>query len=147
MSDSRADIEGSTAEPSGDTSSPRRTPRWRRILVSLLVIVGCVLAPLSVLSVWIRNTMLDTDQYVETVGPLIDNPDVQSALATRITNAVVEGSGAAMIFAGSTATKAVWHKEDRNATMSFTSKSGKAITLKPGHIWLEAVPRGGSISS
>src|SRR5688572_28535181 len=37
--------------------------------------------------------MLDTDQYVETVGPLIDNRDVQDALATRITNALVEGSG------------------------------------------------------
>src|SRR6185436_18838538 len=43
--------------------------------------------------VWIRNTMLDTDQYVSTVGPLIDNSDIQQALANRITTAVVEGSG------------------------------------------------------
>jgi hypothetical protein len=58
---------------------------------------------------------------------------------------VVEGSGRAVIFSGGAATEASWHKKDRNATMSFTSKSGKAITLKPGHIWLEAVPRGGSV--
>jgi hypothetical protein len=76
-----------------ESRTPRRLPRWRRILVSLLVIIGCVLAPLSVLGVWIRNTMLDTDQYVSTVGPLIDNSDVQQALANRITTAVVEGSG------------------------------------------------------
>jgi hypothetical protein len=76
-----------------ESRTSRRLPRWRRILVSLLVIIGCVLAPLSVLGVWIRNTMLDTDQYVSTVGPLIDNSDVQHALANRITRAVVEGSG------------------------------------------------------
>jgi hypothetical protein len=93
MSESRTDDEGSTAEQAEEVSKPRRNRGWRRIVVSLLVIIGCVLAPLSVLGVWVRNTMLDTDQYVETVGPLIDNPDVQDALATRITTAVVEGSG------------------------------------------------------
>ena len=93
MSETRTDVVGVTADPAGDSPKARRIPRWRRILVSLLVIVGCVLAPLSVLGVWIRNTMLDTDQYVETIGPLIDDPDVQQALANRITNAVVEGSG------------------------------------------------------
>ena len=93
MSDTPADVVDAVTDPARDTSKPHRTPRWRRMLVSLLVIIGCVLAPLSVLGVWIRNTMLDTDQYVATVGPLIDNSDVQQALANRITTAVVEGSG------------------------------------------------------
>jgi hypothetical protein len=85
----------STAAPAPATAEPsvaKRTPRWRRILVALLVIVGCVLAPLSVMGVWMKNTLLDTDQYVSTVGPLVDNPDVQQALATRITNALVQGT-------------------------------------------------------
>ncbi|HUS20549.1 MAG TPA: DUF3048 domain-containing protein [Aeromicrobium sp.] len=77
----------------------------------------------------------------------VEDAGYRDPAGNAVPETVVEGSGAAMIFAGSTATKAVWHKEDRNATMSFTSKSGKAITLKPGHIWLEAVPRGGSVSS
>jgi hypothetical protein len=71
---------------------PRRIPRWRRTLVALLVVVGCVLAPLSILGVWIRNTLLDTDRYVETIGPLIDDPDVQDALATRITTTLLTGT-------------------------------------------------------
>jgi hypothetical protein len=39
-----------------------------------------------------HQTLLDTDQYVETVGPLIDDPDVQAALAQRITNSVLAQS-------------------------------------------------------
>jgi hypothetical protein len=59
---------------------------------------------------------------------------------------VIERSGRAVIFTGNSAAEARWHKENRNATMSFTSTSGKAIGLKPGHAWLEAVPRGGSVN-
>jgi hypothetical protein len=76
----------------------------------------------------------------------VEDAGYRDPAGNAVPETVVEGSGGAMIFAGSTATQAVWHKEDRNATMSFTSKSGKAITLKPGRVWLEAVPRGGSVS-
>lgn len=64
------------------------TSRWRRIVGAFLVVVGCVLVPLSLSAVWVRNTLLDTDNYVSTVGPLASNPDVQQALATDLTNAI-----------------------------------------------------------
>ena len=38
---------------------------------------------------WVRNTLLDTDQYVSAVAPLASNPEVQQALAGRITAAVM----------------------------------------------------------
>jgi hypothetical protein len=60
---------------------PRKLPRWRRILVAVLVVLACVLAPLSLVAVWTRNTLLHTDQYVDTVAPLAAKPDVQEALA------------------------------------------------------------------
>ena len=84
----------SDAPSSTPSTAPpvRRTPRWRRILVGLLVVFGCVLAPISIIGVWIHNTVLDTDQWVDTVGPLIDDPAVQQAVATRVTNAVVDGT-------------------------------------------------------
>jgi hypothetical protein len=69
-----------------------RSPRWRRILAAVLIVLGCVIAPVSVLGVWIHNTLLDTDQYVDTIGPLASDPAVQDALADRITNAVISGS-------------------------------------------------------
>jgi hypothetical protein len=52
---------------------PERPPgrgRWRTVVASLLIVVGCVLAPLSVVAVWIRNQVTDTDRYIATVTPL-----------------------------------------------------------------------------
>ena len=63
-------------------------PRWRRIVGAFLVVVGCLLVPLSLSAVWVRNTLLDTDNYVSTVGPLASNPDIQQTLATNLTNAI-----------------------------------------------------------
>jgi hypothetical protein len=72
-----------------DQQSKRRTPRWRRALVALLVVVGCVLAPISVIGLWARNTLLDTDQYVDTVGPLAEDPAIQRAVSDRVTRRLV----------------------------------------------------------
>src|SRR5262245_3506891 len=66
-----------------------RAPRWRRIVVALLVVVGCILAPLSMFGVWLKAEILDTDTYVSTMAPLADNPHVQNAIADRITNTLV----------------------------------------------------------
>lgn len=59
---------------------------------------------------------------------------------------VVEGSGRAVILGEGTATEATWNKDAPDSTMTFTSKAGNALGLKPGHVWLEAVPRGGSVT-
>ena len=68
----------------------RRAAWWRRALVAVLVVLGCVLAPLSALTVWMKSTLLNTDNYVATVAPLADDPAVQNALADRITNTLLE---------------------------------------------------------
>jgi hypothetical protein len=59
---------------------------------------------------------------------------------------VVEGSGRAVVLSGGDAVEGTWHKASPDATMTFTSKNGNPVRLKPGHVWLEAVPRGGDIS-
>lgn len=59
---------------------------------------------------------------------------------------VVEGSGRAVILSDGTATEATWNKPEADSTMTFTSKAGNAIGLKPGRVWLEAVPRGGAVT-
>ena len=64
-------------------------PRWRRILVAVLVVLGCIFVPLSVLSVWMKTTLLDTNNYVATVAPLADNSSVQNAIADRVTNTLI----------------------------------------------------------
>lgn len=85
-----ADATTAQAEPqTSDTSSRSRAPRWRRILVAVLVVIGCVLAPISVIGLWARNTMLDTDQYVDTIGPLAKDPAIQKAVADRVSKRLV----------------------------------------------------------
>ena len=59
--------------------------RWRTVVAGLLIVVGCVLAPVSVVAVWTRNQVTDTDRYVTTVSPLADDPAIQAAIADQIT--------------------------------------------------------------
>jgi len=76
---------GDTTETTSETGPDgARVPRWRRILCGVLVVLVCILAPVSVLAVWTRNTLLNTDQYVDTVGPLAQDADVQQAVADRL---------------------------------------------------------------
>ena len=63
---------------------PRRQ-RWRAVVATLLIVLGCVLAPLSVVAVWARNQVTNTDRYVATVSPLASDPAIQNAIADQIT--------------------------------------------------------------
>src|SRR5437016_4951677 len=70
-------------EPS---ETPKRLPRWRRALVAIFVIVSVVLVPLAGLSIWVRNLVLDTNHYVDTVAPLATNKAITDVVAKRATN-------------------------------------------------------------
>jgi hypothetical protein len=78
------------AEPRG---RPRRARRrrfsWRTPAASLLIILGCILAPLSVLGVWTANQVSDTSRYVANVAPLIKDPAIQNALTAKLTSEIV----------------------------------------------------------
>jgi hypothetical protein len=93
MEDSHAQDHRSLCETFRPSHSDRvgpmsGTPRWRRIVGSILLVAGCVLVPVSLSAVWVRNTLLDSDNYVATVGPLASDPHVQQAVATRVTDAL-----------------------------------------------------------
>ena len=67
-------------------ASPRpRRQRWRSVVATLLIVTGCILAPLSVVAVWKKNLVTDTDRYVTTVAPLARDPAIQNAVANKIT--------------------------------------------------------------
>ena len=75
-------------------SSPRppagRHDTTRSFISALLIVVACLLAPLSVLSVWASTVVSQTDRYVETVAPIADDPGVQAAITDEVTAAVME---------------------------------------------------------
>jgi hypothetical protein len=66
---------------------PRRQ-RWRSLVATLLIVIGCILAPISVVAVWTKNLVTDTDRYVTTVAPLARDPAIQNAVANKITDEI-----------------------------------------------------------
>ena len=54
----------------------------------MLIVVGCLLAPLSVFAVWTANQVSNTDRYVANVAPLIHEPSIQRALTDDITRQI-----------------------------------------------------------
>lgn len=63
----------------------KKLPRWRRALVAILVILSVVLVPIAGVTVWVRNLVLDTGKYVDTVAPLAENQAITNAVANRLT--------------------------------------------------------------
>jgi hypothetical protein len=68
----------------------RRTFRWRSLGATVLIVLGCVLAPVAGVSVWVDNQVSDTDRFVRTMSPLVDDPEVQARLTDRLTTTVFQ---------------------------------------------------------
>ncbi|WP_374195145.1 hypothetical protein [Streptomyces sp. ISL-1] len=83
-----------------DQASRAPHHRWRAFFAALLIVIGCVLAPLGAVASWAADEVGDTDRYVDTVAPLASDPDIQSAVATRVTNAVMEHINLATLLEG-----------------------------------------------
>jgi hypothetical protein len=75
---------GLTGDERG-VAGPVSRRRWRTIVAVLLIVLGCVLAPLAGVAVWARNQVTNTDRYVRTVAPLAADPAIQQAIADQIT--------------------------------------------------------------
>jgi hypothetical protein len=76
------------AEPPAAPPPRPRRQRWRSVVATLLIVIGCILAPISVVAVWTKNLVTDTDRYVTTVAPLANDPAIQNAIADRITTEI-----------------------------------------------------------
>ena len=53
-------------------------------MATVLIVIGCILAPISVIGIWTANQVSDTNRYVENVSPLIHEPAIQAALTNKI---------------------------------------------------------------
>ena len=63
--------------------------RWRGIVTVICIVLAGVLTVPAAFAYWGQRTINDGQRYVDTVGPLVDSPEVQAAIATKIT-AVLE---------------------------------------------------------
>lgn len=73
-----------TADSAVTVGASARQRRSRRWLVRLLLGVTAVAVFVSSIAVWSHRVLLDTDEWVATVGPLADNPDVTRAVAVYL---------------------------------------------------------------
>ncbi|WP_037855900.1 hypothetical protein [Streptomyces sp. NRRL F-2799] len=64
--------------------------RTRSVCAVVLIVLGCLLAPLALVATWTADLADDTDRYVATVAPLAHDPAVQDAAADRITGALMQ---------------------------------------------------------
>jgi hypothetical protein len=85
----RAEIDALRLEVAQLSARRARHPA-RSVPAALLIIVACILAPLSIVAVWANDLVGDTDRYTATVGPLAENPDVQTAVTNRVTDLIVQ---------------------------------------------------------
>lgn len=83
----QAEVDDLRAQVAG--ARVRRAGRLRRIVAALLVVVTSIVATVGVAGVWGRRNALNTDRWVETVGPVGEDPAVQQALARWTTTEVM----------------------------------------------------------
>ena len=78
----RAELERLRAERA---KAKRRYFSWRPTVATILIVIGCLLAPIAVLGVWSANQISDTSRYVANMEPLVHEPAIQNALTDKIT--------------------------------------------------------------
>jgi hypothetical protein len=86
--DTDSEVARLRAENAALKARASRRGRARRGGKALLLVLGCGLAALSVVAIWLRTTLLDTDRYVETVAPIAAQPTVQDAVAVKLEDAI-----------------------------------------------------------
>jgi hypothetical protein len=91
--DGRAEPERPRAEAAehhgqADGKARRRHLSWRTPVSIVLIVLGCILAPVAVIGSWASLEVSNTDRYVATVEPLIHDPAIQNYLTDQITTQI-----------------------------------------------------------
>jgi hypothetical protein len=71
------------------TDRPKAS-RWRKTGIVALLFVGWLLVTLGVVGVYLQRSLYNSDAFASRVSAVISEPDVQNAVATQLTTAIVE---------------------------------------------------------
>jgi hypothetical protein len=71
-----------------ETTVAARGGSGRSIAAAVCVVLAALLTTPAAIAYWGQRTLNDTQRYVDTVGPLVDSPEVQDAIATTVTDAI-----------------------------------------------------------
>ncbi len=62
--------------------------RGRSVAAVICLVLAALLTTPAAVAYWGQRTLNDATRYVDTVGPLVDSPEVQDVLATKVTTAI-----------------------------------------------------------
>ena len=72
------------------------TPRARRTVGIVLLVLAALLVPVAVVATWTARTVTDTDAFVSRVTPVASSPEVQALVAQEITDQVTSSVDSAV---------------------------------------------------
>ncbi|MGH8950624.1 MAG: hypothetical protein ACRDX9_04295 [Acidimicrobiia bacterium] len=72
----------------GTEARPPDHSRQRRWIALLLVVVSSIAVLASVIALWAHQTIFDTDSFMETIEPVLDDPQLEAALGDFVTEEV-----------------------------------------------------------
>ncbi|MEV0788944.1 hypothetical protein [Kribbella sp. NPDC050459] len=76
-------------EPTASAAPAAERPsRGRSAAVVICLLLAALLTAPAGIAYWGHRTLNDTTRYVNTVGPLVDSPEVQNAIATKVTDTI-----------------------------------------------------------
>ncbi len=64
--------------------------RLRLIAAILAFTLATIITPIGIVSYWAQRTITDSERYIETIGPLSANPQIQDAIAEFLTEKIQE---------------------------------------------------------
>ena len=78
----------SSAVKTSEAPVVESSDRWRSVTAVICVVLAALLTTPAAFAFWGQRTLNDTQRYIATVGPLVDSPQVQDAIATTVTSAI-----------------------------------------------------------
>ncbi len=86
----------SGTDPAPSSLSPEAPPaeapppssRGRSVAAVICLVLAALLTTPAAVAYWGQRTLNDGERYVDTVGPLVNSPEVQDVIATRVTEAI-----------------------------------------------------------
>ncbi len=82
--DQLAELARLRAENEALKNQAYKKTRGRGLWAIVLVVIGSILLPFAVTTTWLRTQVVSTNDFVETAGPLADDPAIQEAIARRV---------------------------------------------------------------
>lgn len=96
-----------------------------------------------------KGTKTSPSPKIDCGEPTQINPDIVIVMSVKERTSPLDnyheeittiGSGKVAIFQNGTIFEGTWQKADRQSQLTFKSTSGEEIKLKPGRIWISAIP-------